>query len=99
MKGFTRGAAVLVAVMFVLTVLPPFVPLENRRAQLAQMVAERLDEPVTIGKLTASLLPTPHFTASDVSMGRDDGVKIGSVVIRPRVATLFAEQIAVRNAE
>jgi hypothetical protein len=79
--------------------LPAFVSLDTFRDDFARIATDRMKEKVAIGRVRASLLPWPRLTASDVSIGNAEELKVGSVVVTPRLMTLLAERKVMRAVE
>lgn len=99
MNGLKPVAAGVMLVVLAIVALPPLLPLEGYRDSVARSASERLGTAVGIAKLRLWLLPAPHFTAIDVTVGDADALALGTVVVRPRLATLFGDAPVLRAVE
>jgi uncharacterized protein involved in outer membrane biogenesis len=73
---------------------------EQGRARIAGMLSAKLGQPVSIGGIDLTLIPTPAVTATEVSVGGADpvaapGVAIGAVRVVPHIASLLPGRTAV----
>ena len=95
-KRIGIGVALLVAV---LAVLPFVISVDDYRPRIEQEISARLKEPVTIARLRAFALPTPHVTADGIAIGKTGDVKVAKLVIAPDVWSLLGETKVIRYVE
>ncbi len=95
-KRIGIGVAVLVAV---LAALPWVISVDDYRPRIEQKISSRLKEPVTIARLRAFALPTPHVTADGISIGKTGDVKVAKLAITPDVWSLLGETKVIRYVE
>lgn len=55
------------------------------------LVSERLQEPVTIGAVRASLWPSPHFRLEEVVIGEKQEIVIPAILVTPELSSLTGE--------
>lgn len=64
---------------------------DGPRAQVQALASERLGVPVTLGKLSLSVLPWPEVVVDDLMMATQPPVKAQQVQLRPAWRKLFSE--------
>lgn len=67
------------------------VPLSGISAQLESTLAERIQEPVSIGSMTFSLVPFPQFRLERIAIGKTQDVKIGTAIVPITSLSLLQE--------
>jgi uncharacterized protein involved in outer membrane biogenesis len=92
-KRLGLGAAVLLAL---LAALPLFISVDDYRPSIEREISARLKEPVTITRLRAFALPSPHVTAEGIAIGKTGDVKVAKLVIAPEVWSLLSEIRVIR---
>lgn len=88
MKRITGIVIVLVALVLV---VPFLIPTGTYLKQIERMASEQLNQPVVIGTLHLALLPTPRANISDLRVGKNDEVKVGSIAAIPELGSLFSD--------
>ncbi|MGE5758038.1 MAG: hypothetical protein ACM3W8_04145, partial [Sideroxydans sp.] len=89
----------LVALAVVVALVLPYVyPLREYIAPLEQRLSAQLKQPVHIGAMSAASLP-PQLQLQNVTMGKSQEVKVGSVVLHFDPLSLFSETKVISNAE
>ena len=76
-----------------------FVPLTGQIAGVQQIMAQRLQQPVTISDMRYALFPTPHLTLEQVTIGKLQEIKINSIVADAWPFALLAEQKDIDSVE
>ncbi len=67
-----RRAAVLLSVAALLAVMvPPFINVNRYRARLAETLSRSISRPVTMGRISLRMLPTPRFVIQNLVVGDD----------------------------
>ena len=98
---------IIAGLLGLLWVAPALVPLDSRKAEVAERVKAVTGLPLTInGKLSLSLLPRPHLSVRDVVLGSPDGTfaHIGRLEARLALMPLLSGEtkitsLALRDAE
>lgn len=76
-----------------------FINLAPLGAPIAKIASDSLGEPVQFGGLRASLFPQPQLALSDVTIGPDRDMKLGSVTVTLMLSTLFDNTRSVDRLE
>jgi uncharacterized protein involved in outer membrane biogenesis len=96
------GAALVLVAGGALLVRRALDPESLRSAAEAQLT-EFLGQPVTIGRMTVSLFPTPSVEGGDISVGRGAGTApslgLGGIRVRPQLSAIFSKPIVVERVE
>jgi actin-related protein len=71
----------ILALLFAVAALLPFIPFNGDKAAIEKLVAERTREKVTIGGVHVGLFPLPHVILSDVVFGEPGDIKIDTVTV------------------
>lgn len=93
-SAFSLGVVLMLALL-----LPFFIPLDRYIPQIQKIAADQLGEPVTIQKLKFTLLPSPAVTLSGITLGSAPVNRVGSVTVRPVLASLLREVTVLRAVE
>ncbi|MDP2241251.1 MAG: AsmA-like C-terminal region-containing protein [Burkholderiales bacterium] len=97
---WARNAAIGTVVLIASAVgLLQFVPLTGQIVSVQQIMAQRLQQPVTISDMRYALFPTPHLKLERVGIGKLQEIKIGSIVANVWPTTLLAEQKDIDSIE
>jgi hypothetical protein len=89
----------LIALALLAAVVIPYVyPLQEYVAPLEQRLSAQLDQPVRIGSISAASLP-PTLRLQNVTVGKAQEVKIGSVALNFDLLSLLSEVKVIGNAE
>jgi uncharacterized protein involved in outer membrane biogenesis len=82
---FILGGVLIAAAL----ALPLLIPLNTYVPRIERLASERLQEPVSIGALRASLLPRPRIELRQIVVGRARGLEIGSIGVVVDVFSLW----------
>lgn len=99
MKWIKRVGIAVMLLVAVLAALPFVISIDSYRPRIEQEISARLKEPVTIAKLRAYALPTPHATAQDIVIGKAGDVKVAKLVIAPDLWSLMKDTKVIRYVE
>ena len=80
-----------VAVISVLIVIPFFIPMRAYLDKAERMASEQIGAPVTIGSGRLMLIPTPRVVAKDISVGKQQELKLEELSVIPALASLLSE--------
>jgi uncharacterized protein involved in outer membrane biogenesis len=86
-KKIFIGAAVVIGLLLI---LPFLIPMQTYLHQAENIASEKLGVPVTIHSGHLFLLPSPRVTASDIVVGRNQELKVESLVVIPTISSLFS---------
>ena len=99
MKWAKRAGLGIALLLVLLAALPLVISVDDYRPHIEQEIAARLKEPVTIVHLRAFVLPTPHFTADGIVIGKTGDVKVAKLMIAPDLWSLLGETKVIRTVE
>jgi uncharacterized protein involved in outer membrane biogenesis len=99
MKWLTRTALVLGSVAAVLTLVPFFFTLSDYVPLAEKEMSARLQQPVSIDGLHASLFPVPKLRVDGIVIGSEDEIKVSTVTLKPDLWSLFSARKVIRSAE
>ena len=99
MKWLKRIVVVVVVLAALVAAVPFFVTLNDYVPELEKELSAKLDEPVSIDSLHASLFPVPHARVDGIAIGTAQEIKVAKVTLTPRLATLFGSQKVIRSVE
>jgi uncharacterized protein involved in outer membrane biogenesis len=99
MKWLKRIGLAVGILVLILAVVPFFISLNDYIPQIEKAASERLKEPVKIGKLSLALLPTPHLTVDDITVGKAQDLTLGKVTATPALSSLFTTPRVIRSLE
>lgn len=74
-------------------------PFDDQRAQLEQIAAEQLQQPVAIQAVRLSLFPSPRWTLEGVTIGRDRQVSIERVDAGTDYESLLSDALRLHSLE
>ena len=97
MKWAKRFGVVIAALLAALVVLPFVFSVDDYRARIEKEISSLLKEPVTITRLRAFALPTPHVTAEGISIGKTGDVKVSKLTITPDLWSLLGDTKVIRH--
>ncbi len=80
-----------VAVISILIVIPFFIPVRTYLDQAERMASEEVGAPVTIGSGRLLLVPTPRVVAKDITVGKQQELKLEELSVVPALGSLFAD--------
>ncbi|MEO1765607.1 AsmA family protein [Thiobacter aerophilum] len=99
MKAIKTLAITIILLLALALSLPVLIPLERYIPRLASVAAEKLGEPVAIGRLGLRLLPLPVVTLEDIRIGPQEDVRVGTVRVYPDLWSLAAPVKVLRRVE
>lgn len=99
MKWVKRIGIAVALLVALLAALPFVISIDDYRPRIEQELSARLKEPVSIARLRAHFLPTPHATAQDIAIGKTGDVKVAKLVIAPELWSLLGDTRVIRYVE
>lgn len=99
MKWLTRIGIAALALVAIAALVPFFVTLDDYVPQVEQEIAARLNEPVSIDSLHASLFPAPHVRVEGIAIGADKDIKVGKLTLQPELWSLVRGHKVIRSVE
>lgn len=93
------GLLYLPVLLIVLVVLAHWVNLSPLAGPVERIVAATIGEPVKVGGLRVALLPMPHLVLTDVAIGSDGDLHVGSVQVVPEVSAWFGVEKSLKSVE
>lgn len=82
----------ILALLLALVLIVPFlIPTGTYLKQVETLASEKLNQPVKIGGMHLALLPTPRANISNLSIGKNDEVKVASIAAIPELGSLFSD--------
>ena len=72
-----------IAVISILIVIPFFIPVRTYLDQAERMASEKVGTPVTIGSGRLLLVPTPRVVAQDITVGKQQELKLEELSVVP----------------
>jgi len=91
MKKSKKYLIGFVAVISVLIVIPFFIPMRTYLDKAELMASQQIGAPVTIGSGRLLLIPTPRVVAKDISVGKQQELKLEELSVIPTLASLLSE--------
>lgn len=99
MKWVKRLGIGLALLLAVLAALPFVISVDDYRPRIEREISLRLKEPVSIARLRAFMLPSPHVTADGITIGKTGDVKVAKLIIAPDVWSLMGDTKVIRHVE
>lgn len=99
MKWLIRIAGVTLALFALLLLMPFFVDIDDYIPEVEKALSARLDQPVSIDNLEASLFPLPHLVADGIRVGSAGEIKVGKVILRPDLWSLAGSTKTLRSVD
>lgn len=97
-RSLSKQLALLLLVILVAGVAAlPFVPLDPTGYERAAQ--EWLGEPVKIGSVTVSLVPTPQLKFEKVAIGRQARMRVALIRATPEIGSLLSERKTLKRLE
>ena len=78
-------------VIGLLLIAPFLIPMQTFLRQAEKLASEQLRQPVSIDSAHMFLLPSPHVTANDIVLGKNQELKIEALAITPTLTSLFSD--------
>ncbi|MEO6118400.1 MAG: AsmA family protein [Methylotenera sp.] len=79
-----------VGIISLLIILPFLIPTQTYLNKAERIASDKLGVPVTITSGHWLLLPSPRVVANDITIGKDQEVKVAEVVVTPTLTSLFS---------
>jgi hypothetical protein len=96
--NFAKTFAVMLLLLLIVGIaVRPFVPLEAAAYEKAAQAW--LDQPVKIGSVNLTLLPSPRLKFEKVVIGKDPQVKVGVIRASPEITSLLEEPASLKTLE
>jgi uncharacterized protein involved in outer membrane biogenesis len=80
-----------VALISILIVIPFFIPMRTYLDKAERMASEQVGAPVSIGSGRLLLIPTPRVVAKDISVGKQQELKLEQLSVIPTLSSLLSE--------
>jgi len=80
-----------IAVISVLIVIPFFIPMRTYLDKAERIASEKIGAPVTIGSGRLLLIPTPRVVVKDISLGKQQELKLEELSVIPTLGYLLSE--------
>ncbi len=87
-KKYLIGLVVLISVLIV---IPFFIPMRTYLDEAERMASDKTGVPVTIGSGRLLLIPTPRVVAKDITVGKQQELKLEELVVIPTLGSLLSE--------
>lgn len=91
MKKYKKIVFAAILVIALLLIVPFLIPMQTYLREAEKLASEQLGQPVSIRSAHLFILPSPHVTANDIVLGKNQELTIGTLVITPTVASLFSD--------
>lgn len=95
-KHLLTGAVVVVAVLLVAPLLLPaglFIP------RIEKAASQALQDKVEVRDARLALLPLPHITLRDISVGKQPYLRVAKLTVTPKLMSLFGDRKALSTVE
>ena len=99
MKWLKAVAVVCGLVLAILTALPFVIRLDHYIPDIENELAAKLKEPVKISGIRFSALPMPNVALNGISLGKEQDVKLGKVIVTPEILSLARSTKVIRSIE
>jgi hypothetical protein len=86
-KKILIGTALLIGLLLI---LPFLIPMQTYLHQAEKIASEKLGQPVSINSAHLFLLPSPRVVADDIVVGKNQELKVESLVVIPTIGSLFS---------
>jgi len=86
-KKILIGAALLIGLLLI---LPFFIPMQTYLHQAEKIASEKVGQPVSINSAHLFLLPSPRVVADDIVVGKNQELKVESLVVIPTISSIFS---------
>lgn len=98
MRWFKRVLVGVFALLMLAMLIVYLTPLDVYVPEVEQTLSARLQQPVSVGSLRASVFPWPHLELRDVLLGGQRGIAVRSINVSPNLSDLLAGHL-VMHAE
>jgi uncharacterized protein involved in outer membrane biogenesis len=99
MKWLKRILIALILLIAIAVALPFFISLNNYIPQIEKEVSYRLKEQVSIKNIRFNVLPVPHVSVEDITVGTTDDIKLGKVLVTPDLFSLLQSTKVIKSIE
>ena len=96
---WTKRLFIILVVFLAVIGLPFLIPLNTYIPEIEKQAGEKLHEPVKIGSLHFSLVPSPHVALQRVTVGAHREVRINSIKVSPNFRSLLSPVKVLRDIE
>jgi uncharacterized protein involved in outer membrane biogenesis len=86
-KTILIGVALIIGLLLI---LPFLIPMQTYLHQAERIASEKVGQPVTINSAHLFLLPSPRVVADDIAVGKNQELKVESLVVIPTIGSLFS---------
>ena len=93
------AAGLFAAALVASFAIPPLLPMQGYATGIEHLLADRLQQPVHIGRLMGRLLPTPRLDMSDVSVGETRQLQAQQARVNFALSALFSSNKPVTGIE
>ncbi len=90
MKNSKKILIAAAVVIGLLLILPFLIPMQAYLHKAEKIASEKLGVPVTIHSAHLFLLPSPRVAASDITVGKNQEIRVEGLVVVPTISTLFS---------
>src|SRR5208283_1947549 len=99
MKWLKRVLIALAVLLVVAVALPFFISLNDYIPRIEKEVSARLKEPVSIKSIKFASLPLPHITVDGITIGTNDDIRLGKVLVTPDLFSLLKSTTVIKSIE
>lgn len=86
-KKILIGVTIIVSLLII---LPFLIPMQTYLHQAEKIASEKLGQPVSISSVHLFFLPSPRVIADDIVVGKNQELKVESLVVTPTIGSLFS---------
>ena len=91
MRNKTKKILIGVAIIVSLLIILPFlIPMQTYLHQAEKIASEKLGQPVSISSVHLFFLPSPRVIADDIVVGKNQELKVESLMVTPTIGSLFS---------
>ena len=99
MKWLKRLLYIMLLLIAIVIAAPFIIPVNRYIPQIEKLASEKIHEPVRIGELGASFLPTPHLTLKGVSVGGAQDFRIDTIRVFVEILSLVKPVKVIKNID
>ena len=86
-KKILIGVTIIVSLLII---LPFLIPMQTYLHQAEKIASEKLGQPVSISSVHLFFLPSPRVIADDIVVGKNQELKVESLMVTPTIGSLFS---------
>lgn len=90
MKNSKKALIFIAIIVGLLLILPFLISMQTYLREVEKVASEKLGVPVTIDSAHLFLLPSPRVIASDIVVGKNQEIKLDSLVMSPTIGSLLS---------